>query len=438
MLPTSPVNFDDEFMPAVQHETGFIPSRAATPEPYSPGSRPMQLRETTPPPSSARFDPYSIYHSSSTRRRPRAKDNKRSMNAFLFYRRAFPSMYPVIDMLEKQQGAKSAIIGALWRREPQETKEQFYLMQERASEEFRVNHGVSDTPRSDPIKTLIRRDRARQRRAADDKLSPRSELIVSLWEDNKTDDDIINAIGDFDLRSGPKPKPEPKQSKPKSKASVPLANQTNKAIITAEDAAPTTPVLQITTSIPESAPTPALSESCSSPSLSSPPTPFQIVPGHSFYDVQSGVPSLDAPFILPASEFSKTELVPAFDMTAYTSFSSGWQQMSAPTPFPPFQQQQQQMLAVPMDLPWPSHVDPQLTISTDQLGASFEASVYAPSHAVYSQVPFGAQYGAPVYGDAFALGSQDDLAGLAAYDGVAPSFDGLLDSYIDYSCMPQF
>jgi len=130
------------------------------------------------------------------------------MNAFLFYRRAFPSMYPVIDMLEKQQGAKSAIIGALWRREPTETKEQFYLMQERAAEEFRVSHGVSDSPRSDPIKTLIRRDRARQRRAADDKLSARSELIVAMWEQSKSPEDIIAAIEDFDLRSGTKPKAE--------------------------------------------------------------------------------------------------------------------------------------------------------------------------------------------------------------------------------------
>lgn len=120
------------------------------------------------------------------------------MNAFIIYRREFPSRYPHIDALERHQGPKSSIIGAMWRAEPVDVREYFFRLQAAAEEEFRKAHGTTDAPRADPVKTLMRRERARQRRTRDDKLLPRSELIVKLWMEKKSVEDFVKAVQDYD------------------------------------------------------------------------------------------------------------------------------------------------------------------------------------------------------------------------------------------------
>lgn len=130
------------------------------------------------------------------------------MNAFLIYRRDFPSRYPHIDALEKHQGPKSSIIGAMWRAEPLDVKEYFFRLQAAADDEFRRAHGTTDAPRADPVKTMMRRERARQRRTRDEKLAPRSELIVKLWMEKKSVSEFIQAVHEYDEQSKSAPKPE--------------------------------------------------------------------------------------------------------------------------------------------------------------------------------------------------------------------------------------
>jgi len=124
---------------------------------------------------------------------------KKASNAFFLYRKQFHLLYPHIDKLEQHQGAKSKIVGAIWRSEPPVVREYFFRLQEIESSAHRIAHGLPVPETQDIMKTLSRRHRVRSRRdAKQDALPPRSELIVQMWLANTPSDLFEAKIQAFD------------------------------------------------------------------------------------------------------------------------------------------------------------------------------------------------------------------------------------------------
>ncbi|EJD52541.1 hypothetical protein AURDEDRAFT_111204 [Auricularia subglabra TFB-10046 SS5] len=437
--PAAPLQLDIlDFGPPeeVMADRVFVPSRAATPEPHSPRSRPVELRSPPIRASPQLYEPYPTSSAAPARRRNRAPGNKRSMNAFLIYRRDFPRRYPHIDDLEKHQGPKSSIIGAMWRAEPLEVKEHYFHLQADADAEFRKAHGTEDAPRADPMKTLMRRERARQTRPRDEKLAPRSELIVKLWREKKTVEEFKRAVHEYDEQCQNAEKTECSKVKTSGNAS-PLSNHTNTPMAEEVTApCPSTPILQIQTTVPNFFPvTPGLTEpACSpvtSPVLNTPP---------------------DSPIPSPAIALPDQEVSSGFSAEmsvglTYKPDASGLAELYN------FNALLELALADPPRDVQPAVCDdmiaqyirpdalacpPQLSdlgVNLDELLASSGISdqfFLDPAVGLDQGFAFGN------FDGSFPLGTEDDLLGLSPYnnDNLMEPVDNLVDCYVQMNCLP--
>lgn len=422
--------------PEVMADRVFVPSRAATPEPHSPRSRPVELKSPPTRTSPQLYEPYPTSSAAPTRRRNRPSGNKRSMNAFIIYRREFPSRYPDIDQLEKHQGAKSSIIGAMWRTEPMEVKEYFFRLQAEADAEFRRAHGTEDAPRADPMKTLLRRERARQNRPRDEKHVPRSEQIVKLWREKRSVEDFKRAVHEYDEQCQNAERSECGKAKTSGNAS-PLSNHTNTPMAEEVTApCPSTPVLQIQTTVANIFPvTPGLTEpACSpvtSPALHTPP------------DSPNPSPAI----ALPEQDVSlgfNTDLAAAF---GYKPDSNGPMDLYNFNAFlelaladPPRDVQPvacDDMIAQyiqPDALVCPPQLS-DLGVNLDELLTSSGISdqfFLDPTAGLDQGFAFGTLDGT------FPLGTEDDLLGLSPYnnDSLMEPVDNLVDCYVQMNCLP--
>jgi len=155
-------------------------------------------------------------------------------------------------------------------------------------------------------------------------------------------------------------------------------------------------------------------------------TPSPLAFGSGFYPLSVGaeMSAAEVPFILPSAEFKRHD---TFTEHGFMQYAEEW------TPMPSYHHQ---------ELSW----QPKLTVSADLLG-HYEHGLQSQHYTLYDSVAvpmvdgsqyFEQAYQVPAFDGTYTVGGQDDLAGLAAYDSMVPSFDGMLDPYVEMSCMPSF